>query len=76
MLRALINTVRHILRPGNPNIPIEIHFVTMGFAGFSVDVGGWGDRSQVSLMSTIHCRDMGNVCSNFEPGIFSIGSRR
>lgn len=43
-LITFVNFIDYITRPNNPQIPEEIHFVLLGFAGFSVDVTGWGDR--------------------------------
>ena len=44
----LINFVllmQHVTRPNNPNIPMEIHLVNMGLAGFGVDITSYGDRN-------------------------------
>lgn len=45
-LQAFVQFIDHLTRAGNPNIPVEIHFLLMGVAGFSVDIAGWGDRTQ------------------------------
>jgi hypothetical protein len=31
----------HLLQPANPNLPTEIHILTMGFSGFGVDIKAW-----------------------------------
>lgn len=44
-LITMVNLIHHVMRANNPNLPIEIQFVNMGLAGFSVDITGWGDRN-------------------------------
>jgi hypothetical protein len=43
-LQAFIDEfdAQHLLRAGNPNIPLEIHFLLRGLAGFGVDIRAWG----------------------------------
>lgn len=46
-LIAFINDVDQILNPANAHArPIEIHFLCMGLAGFSVDASAWGNRTE------------------------------
>ncbi|KAK0116204.1 hypothetical protein ONS95_013233 [Cadophora gregata] len=47
-LRALIDLLDNILRPNNPNIPLEINFLLRGFASFAVDAHMWGDYMPLS----------------------------
>lgn len=46
MLLTFIAAVNHVTRPQNPYPPMEIHFLLLGIAGFSVGLEGWGDRTQ------------------------------
>jgi len=43
-LIAFVNLMRHVTRPNNPNPPVEVHHLIQGIAGFSVGIGGWGNR--------------------------------
>jgi hypothetical protein len=45
-LRGFVNLLHDVTRPANPNLPVEWHFLTNGFAGLTVDVRGMGDRSR------------------------------
>lgn len=45
MLHAFINLMDQLLAVGNNNLPIEIHFLLHGIAGFSVDIDRWGSRT-------------------------------
>ena len=44
-LITFVQIMQHVARPNNPNIPIEIHLVNMGLAGFGVDITAYGDRN-------------------------------
>ncbi|KAK3724491.1 hypothetical protein LTR37_001115 [Vermiconidia calcicola] len=44
-LIAFVNLMNFILNPANP-LPEELHIVTLGIAGFQVDIDAWGDRAQ------------------------------
>ena len=41
-----VNYIHHITHPNNQNRPQEIHIVLLGLAGLSVDLTGFGDRTQ------------------------------
>lgn len=59
MLHAFLAMVDHLLRPNNTHPPIEIHFLLLGIAGFSVGIEGWGDRVQ-GFFHEILLRDAAN----------------
>jgi hypothetical protein len=42
-LRAFVIHIQEIIRPNNPNPPVETFFLLRGLAGISVDIRGWGD---------------------------------
>ncbi|KAK5175498.1 uncharacterized protein LTR77_000637 [Saxophila tyrrhenica] len=47
VLRGFVRFIHQLLDPNNVNnLPVEIHFVMFGLAGFSVGIEGWGDRTR------------------------------
>ncbi|KAK5726385.1 hypothetical protein LTR17_012816 [Elasticomyces elasticus] len=46
-LHLFLNLIDQILDPNNVHLlPIEIHFLLLGIAGFAVDITAWGDRTE------------------------------
>lgn len=43
-LITFVHLMHNVTAPNNPNIPIEIHLVNLGLAGFAVDITAYGDR--------------------------------
>lgn len=55
-LRAWVNLWDELLRPGNSNLPQEIIILTLGIAGFTVPLTGYGDR-QTGWLASVLQRD-------------------
>lgn len=58
-LHAWVNLWDELMRPGNPNLPQEIIILTLGIAGHTVPLTGYGDR-QTGWLASIIQRDAQN----------------
>ncbi|KAH6663841.1 hypothetical protein B0J14DRAFT_706855 [Halenospora varia] len=71
-LSGFINLMKQVTRPNNPQVPVEIHHVLLGIAGFSVGIHGWGDRSRGYFKFLLDADAANNNNNHFENSTYIV----